>query len=112
MIAQQMTSNGTFLPKKTAHAHDDVICFDVIVRWKISKLCPPCQLVPTTPLQYSAVQCKYGGGLSCSTVEGYHIACGGYHAVQWRVRCKYGGGRWRVRSTVDALNTRYREASP
>ena len=51
MIAQQMMSNGTFLPKKTAHAHDDVISFDVIVRRKISKLCPPCQLVPTTPLE-------------------------------------------------------------
>ena len=21
--------------------------------------------------------CKYGGGLSCSTMEGYHIACAG-----------------------------------
>ena len=50
MIAQQMTSNGTILPKKTAHAYDDVISFDVIVRRKISKLCPPCQLLPTTPL--------------------------------------------------------------
>ena len=50
MIAQQMTSNGIILPKKTAHAHDDVISFDVIVRRIISKLCPPCQLVPTTPL--------------------------------------------------------------
>ena len=38
--------------------------------------------------QYSG-GCKYGGGLSSSTVEGYH-------SVQW----------W-VRSTVEALNTRY-----
>ena len=50
MIAQQVTSNATFLPRKTARAHDDVISFGVIVRRKISKLCPPCQLVPTTSL--------------------------------------------------------------
>ena len=124
--------------------------------------------VPSTVEGYLAVQwgaimkysggSKYGGGLSCSTVDG-HLAerwraicstVGGYHAVQWRVLstvegyrqysggCKYGGGlssvqwrvqvrwraiistvegastvegyhsvRWRVRSTVEALNTRY-----
>ena len=60
-------------------------------------------------MQYSG-GCKCGGGLSCSTVEGY---------LQYGGGCKYGGGlscstvegyhsvRWRVRSTVEALNTRY-----
>ena len=41
MISQQMTPNGIFPSKKTAHVHDDVISFDVNARRKISKLCPP-----------------------------------------------------------------------
>ena len=41
-------------------------------------------------LKYSG-GCKYGGGLSCSTVEDYHIACGGA-IMQYSGGCKYGGG--------------------
>ena len=57
MNAQQITSNGSFLAKKTVYAHDGAISFDVIVRQKISKLCPPCQLVPTMPLVLATDQC-------------------------------------------------------
>ena len=71
MIAQQMTSNGTILPKKTTHAYDDVISFDVIVRRKISKLCPPCQLLPTTPLLVNDIA-KLSPSEQTSHLESYH----------------------------------------
>ena len=52
--------------------------------------------------QYSG-GCKYGGGLSCSTVEGASTV-EGYLAVRWRAVIQYGGGcevQWR------AMKTRY-----
>ena len=52
MIPQQMVSYGTlYFIKKDAQAHNDVVGFDVIIRWTISKLCPLVNWYPRCPIK-------------------------------------------------------------